>query len=291
MPEAGFDRSAEDLGNIVELGHVNFRVPDQALATTFYITGLGLTRDPYMMTGTTNMWVNVGHSQFHLPTGRAVVAPGIVTGLVVPDLRALVERLERVGRDLAGTAFACTEHAHAVEATCPWGNRIRCHAPDPDRFGSVRLGMAYASFEVARGKAEAIARFYAQVFGARCSLRDGVEGREACITCGPGQMLIFEERREPAPPCAEHHVQVYLADFSGPYRRLSEMGAPLRDTSRHQYSFSELRDPASGEMLFALDHETRSMTHPMYGRALVNRNPMQTTGGYKAGQDAFVWRA
>ena len=81
--------SAEDLGNIVELGHVNYRVPDQSLATTFYVTGLGLTRDPYMMTGTGNMWVNVGNSQFHLPTGRAVVAPGIVTGLVVPDLAGL----------------------------------------------------------------------------------------------------------------------------------------------------------------------------------------------------------
>ena len=34
-------------------------------------TGLGLTRDPYLMTSVTNMWVNVGRSQFHLPTGKA----------------------------------------------------------------------------------------------------------------------------------------------------------------------------------------------------------------------------
>ena len=27
-----FDRTAEDLGNIVELGHVNVTVPDQSLA-------------------------------------------------------------------------------------------------------------------------------------------------------------------------------------------------------------------------------------------------------------------
>jgi hypothetical protein len=27
-----FDRTAEDLGNIVELGHVNVRVPDQSKA-------------------------------------------------------------------------------------------------------------------------------------------------------------------------------------------------------------------------------------------------------------------
>ena len=41
-----YDRSAEDLGNIVGLEHVNLLVPDQGLATLFYISGLGLTRDP-----------------------------------------------------------------------------------------------------------------------------------------------------------------------------------------------------------------------------------------------------
>jgi hypothetical protein len=55
-----YDRSADDLGNIVNLGHVNFHIPDQSVATLFYIEGLGLTRDPYMMSGVDNMWVNVG---------------------------------------------------------------------------------------------------------------------------------------------------------------------------------------------------------------------------------------
>ena len=66
---AAYDRSQGDLGNIVELGHVNLTVPDQRLATIFYVSGLGLTRDPYMMTGVDNMWVNAGRTQFHLPTG------------------------------------------------------------------------------------------------------------------------------------------------------------------------------------------------------------------------------
>ena len=38
-----YDRSAEDLGNIVGLEHVNLQVEDQGLATLFYISGLGLT--------------------------------------------------------------------------------------------------------------------------------------------------------------------------------------------------------------------------------------------------------
>ena len=68
MTKPQFDRTVEDLGNIVELGHVNVTVPDQSKAIAFYLMGLGLTRDPYLMAGLENMWVNVGRGQFHLPT-------------------------------------------------------------------------------------------------------------------------------------------------------------------------------------------------------------------------------
>ena len=65
-----FDRAAEDLGNVIHLEHVNVQIPDQRLATLFYCAGLGLTRDPYLMVSDNNMWVNVGRSQFHLPSGE-----------------------------------------------------------------------------------------------------------------------------------------------------------------------------------------------------------------------------
>src|SRR5260221_365183 len=61
-----YDRSAEDLGNVVGLEHVNLLIPDQGRATLFYVTGLGLTRDPYLMTNVDNMWINAGRSQFHV---------------------------------------------------------------------------------------------------------------------------------------------------------------------------------------------------------------------------------
>ena len=83
-----FDRAAEDLGNSIHFEHVNVTVPDQRLATLFYIAGLGLTRDPYLMVSDTNMWVNVGRSQFHLPDGRAQVLRGH-TGLVIAGREAL----------------------------------------------------------------------------------------------------------------------------------------------------------------------------------------------------------
>ena len=168
-----YDRAVEDLGNIVNIGHVNFRIPDQGVATAFYMTGLGLTRDPFMMTGTNNMWVNVGDSQFHLPTGPATVAEGVVTGLVVPDLDELAVRLEFVSKELAGTNFTYGRTDAGVEVTCPWGNRFVCHAPDESRFGPYRSWISYVRFEVARGAAEPIARFYREVMSAVAKVQPG----------------------------------------------------------------------------------------------------------------------
>jgi hypothetical protein len=283
-----FDRAAEDLGNIVNLGHVNHRVPDQRLATIFYVSGLGLTRDPAMMTGVDNMWVNVGASQFHLPTGPAVVAPGIVTGLVLPDLVAFKERLARIRPQLAETRFAVQEIDGAIEATCPWGNRIRCHASDGERFDPSGLGLAYVSFEIPRGRAQAIARFYREVMRATAFTEKGAGGERARVVVGARQALIFEERDVPSDPCPHHHIQIYLADFSGPHRSLQKLGAAIEESNRHQYRFKTIVNAADGKPLFALDHETRSMTHPMYNRPLVNRNASQTTANYVAGADFFT---
>ena len=90
-----YDRAAEDLGNIVGLEHVNLLVPDQRPATLFYVSGLGLTRDPYMMTSVDNMWINVGpKSQFHLPTGKDQRLRGR-TAMVIPGREQLLRPLTR----------------------------------------------------------------------------------------------------------------------------------------------------------------------------------------------------
>jgi hypothetical protein len=99
MQQQQFDRAAEDLGNSIHLEHVNVTVPDQRLATLFYVTGLGLTRDPYIMVSDSNMWVNVGRSQFHLPSSGPQVLRGH-TGLVISGREALLERLSAVAKKL-----------------------------------------------------------------------------------------------------------------------------------------------------------------------------------------------
>src|ERR1700754_688931 len=121
-----FDRAAEDLGNSIHFEHVNVQIPDQHLATLFYVAGLGLTRDPYLNVADNNMWVNVGRSQFHLPTGTPQVLRGH-TGMVMEGREALLQRLSSVRKRLDGTPFDFSERNAHVEATCPWGNRIRCY--------------------------------------------------------------------------------------------------------------------------------------------------------------------
>jgi len=286
--ERRFDRTAEDLGNIVALEHVNVTVPDQQQATIFYIAGLGLTRDPYLMTGPTNMWVNVGRSQFHLPTGSAQVLRGH-TGIVVPNREALVRRLERTRKRLDGTRFDFKEHEKFVEATCPWGNRIRCYAPDQQRFGRITLGIVYVEFEVPKGTADRIARFYRSVIGARAAASDdNGTSRAGRVEVGIGQNLIFRETGGEPPPYDGHHIQIYVADFSGPYTKLLDKGLISEESDQHQYRFKDLVDPETGETLFTIEHEVRSMRHPLFMRPLVNRNPSQNNMNYAPGYDAWI---
>lgn len=281
-----FDRAAEDVGNILLLEHVNVWVPDQALATAFYVVGLGLTRDPYLMVGLDNMWVNAGQQQFHLPTGDPQVLRGVV-GLVLPDLEALARRLKELEEPLAGTRFAFAVEGEHVSATCPWGNRIRCHAPGP-RWPGMTLGMAYVELPVPAGHADGIARFYREIMGAPARV-ESEDGRPiASVVVGPAQRLRYCETDAPLAPYDGHHIAIYVADFSGPHGRLAARGLVSEESDRVQYRFEQIVDPADGRPLFTLEHEVRSATHPMFLRPLVNRNPAQRQPTYQRGRDAWV---
>jgi hypothetical protein len=282
-----FDRAAEDLGNSIHLEHVNVQVPDQRLATLFYVAGLGLTRDPYLMVSDSNMWINVGRSQFHLPSGEAQVLRGH-TAIVIAGREALLDRLASVARKLEGTAFAFSENNDYVEATCPWGNRIHCYEPDAARFGRITLGIPYVEFEVPMGTAPGICAFYPRIMGIPAELSNG-DGRIARVKMGKDQRLQFRETDRPQPEYDGHHVQMYITDFSGPYRALSERNLIYSEDNQYQYRFRDIVDLDSGKPLFTVEHEVRSATHPMYLRPLVNRNPAQTNTNYASGHDQWPW--
>jgi hypothetical protein len=239
------------------------------------------------MVSDSNMWVNAGRSQFHLPHGSAQVLRGH-TGLVISGREALLDRLASVKKKLEGTAFAFTEHNDHVEAVCPWGNRVRCYEPDAARFGRITLGIPYVEFDVPGGTARAIAAFYPAIMGMQAEFLNG-DAAMARVKVGKDQVLQFRETDRRHPEFDGHHVQIYITDFSGPYHRLKERGLVSQEDNQYQYRFRDIIDLDGGRLLFTVEHEVRSATHPMFMRPLVNRNPAQTNRTYAPGHEQWAY--
>jgi hypothetical protein len=286
-----YDRDAQAVGNIVLLEHFNVCIPDQRLAILFYVVGLGGTRDPYLFMGLENMWVNFGRTQVHLPSRavppRTEVLRG-TAGFVVPSLADLEKRLEfaasemkRVAPDLPNK-FAFARKGDVVEATCPWGNRVRCHPPSP-QFGNTEIGLAYVEFDVPQGAADGIARFYGEVMKAPSKAQAG----RATVSIGRSQYLYFTETSQPLPEYDNHHVQVYIADFGTPYHWLKARDLITMETDADEWRFQWIVDPRDGRELFQIEHEVRSMKHRLFNRPLVNRNHGISNMTYVSGTDAF----
>jgi hypothetical protein len=253
------DYSEEDVGNIVLLEHVNLQVPDQPMAMLFYIVGLGLTRDPYLNVGLGNMWANIGEQQFHLPTRSAQKISGYID-LVMPDL---------------------------VAVTCPWGNRFRCYESGP-AFGDMAQGLAAVDFNVPEGTAAAIANFYQNVLAAPATVQTDSDHHVAHVGIGRNQSLRFRESKESIPPYDGHHIAIYVANFSRAYNFLKSHQLISEDVRNHQFRFQSIIEADSGRTVFLLEHEVRSLRHPMFNRHFVNRDPAQSQRNYRRGRDALI---
>ncbi len=273
-------RSASDL---VLLEHVNLTQPDQQLATLFYVVGLGFTRDPFLMVGLDNMWINIGRTQMHLPTRRTPQRLRGCIGLTVPWQRELPARLAPLRALLAHTSFDFRDVGELLEVHCPWGNLFKLHAAPP---GEPLPGLAYVELDVPAGAAAGIGRFYTELLGAPATLLalgDGMQ--QAVVPLASGQSLRFVETRSSLPPYDGHHVQLYLDRPEEAHRRLGLRGLLQRDRGAQDWRFTQLVDPADGRPLYELEHEMRGCSHPLYGRRLVNRNPAQQQSSYRPGED------
>ena len=285
-----YDRDAQVVGNIVHLEHFNVIIGDQRLATLFYVVGLGGTRDPYIFPGLENMWVNFGRTQVHLPN-RGGKAPEVVrgtAGFVVPNLEDAKKRLEHAGKEMrrilpdVKTKFSWQEKDGTIEATCPWGNRVRLHAPSPE-FGRTELALAYVDFDVPPGTTEGIARFYNEVMRAPATFKKN----RTSVSIGRDQKLHFTETAAPQPEYDNHHIQVYIADFATPYHWLKERDLINMETDAEEWRFQWITDPKDGRKLFQIEHEVRSMKHRLFARPLVNRNHAVTNLNFVPGSDTF----
>jgi hypothetical protein len=283
-----YNRNEQSLGNILHMEHVNLMIPEQASALLFYITGLRFTRDPYLMTGLDNMWVNIGRSQIHLP--RRDPSPQVLRGtigLVVPNLNEVELSLTSIKEQLNGTKFSFERKNKCIEATCPWGNKIKLHEPSPE-FGSMHIGMPYVELSAPIGSAEKIANFYREIMAATTivGMRNG--SHCASITTGISQFIHFIETDKPQPDYDGHHVAIYIADFAGPYKKLIEHNLISRESDDYEWRFIDIIDLETKAVIFKIEHEVRSATHPLYARPLINRNPAQSNRGYRRGQDGFL---
>jgi hypothetical protein len=285
------DRATQDIGNIVHLEHFNCVIDDQRLAVLFYVVGLGATRDPYIFPGMENIWLNFGRTQVHMPS-RAVPPRTErlrgTAGFVVPSLEELKKRLDHAGKEMnriipeRKTHFDWHEKNGVIEAVDPWGTRVRCHAPAPE-FGTTELGLVYVDFDVPPGTVDGIARFYNEVMKSPARASEG----RATVGVGRAQRLMFTETKAPLPEYDGHHIQVYIADFSSPYRWLKERKLITMETDEAEWRFQWIVDPKTLKPLFQIEHEVRSMKHRLFARPLVNRNHGITNMTYAAGHDAF----
>ena len=80
-----------------------------------------------------------------------------------------------------------------------------------------------------------------------------------------------------------------MSRIFGPARELEKLDLITEESDRCQYRFEDIVDLDTGKELFTIEHEVRSMTHPLLNRPLVNRNPAQTNRHYQMGADEWDW--
>jgi hypothetical protein len=124
--------------------------------------------------------------------------------------------------------------------------------------------------------------------GMPAALRNG-DGKVAAVKTGRDQHLLFRETDRPQGDYDGHHVQMYITDFSGPYRKLLARNLVSREDNQYQYRFCDIVDLDSGKPLFTVEHEVRSATHPMFMRPMVNRNPAVNNRNYAYSHDQASW--
>ena len=281
-------RAAESLGNILHMEHINLQIPNQELATLYYISGLQLTRDPFLLTGIDNMWVNIGRNQLHLPSREP--APQLLRGtlgIIVPNIDKVEQSFISIKENLTNTDFSFFRTTDWIETTCPWGNHLRIHSPDPE-FGAIHLGMPYVELNAPVGSAKKIASFYQEIMGAVTSIGSRNGATCASVSTGNSQYMHFIETEKLQPEYDGHHVAIYISDFVAPYEKLKSLELISLESNQYEWRFVDIVDLDTGEIIFKLEHEVRSATHPLYARPLVNRNPDQTALEYHRGQDQFL---
>ena len=65
---------------------------------------------------------------------------------------------------------------------------------------------------------------------------------------------LLDNGYPPLPEFDGHHIQITLADFSGPHRKLLERGLITEESDQHQYRFIDIVDVDTNKPLHRLEH-------------------------------------
>ena len=168
-------------------------------------------------------------------------------------------------------------------------------AARPPGGASLGLGLRDVEFVVPRrprgGGAATAARvcaFYEAYFGARATVADG--GARCAVAVGLHQALVFRDAvgSEEVGEYDGHHIAVYVNGFAAAYERLARAGL-VWDNPRFphltypnlsaalghaEFRVRTIADPETGEALYELEHEVRSLEHATFsGRAWLGEPP------------------
>ena len=264
-----------EIGGIAHLEHVNFTVADYDLASVFFIAGLGFTRDPFTRTDETNMAINVGQQQYHLPR-RSVGTPPMhgVIGIITPELDAVKRRFDDLAREgvFDGTPYSYTVSQDGHEIMSPFGVRMRLHPRGNLPFPRV-LGLPYVEIPVPMGSAVGIGRFYERVMQASVAHEDS--GRAVRVTMGPYQWTRFIETDGLSDyDNGTFHIAYYVSHYNAVFDTINDRGDLLGGGDDQVFFFKNIFDPDTGKKVFGLENEVRSFYHPDFMRPLINRWPM-----------------
>ena len=280
-----FDRSAEDVGNILALEHLNLTVPEPRDCARFYVSGLGFTRDPYMDFGVlnfNNMWVNVRRPTIPFAGREAAAVPRTTSVSTCRDLDQLRWRLEHVGKSLKDTRSAgrsttitSTSRAHGAIAALPRAGSSRW------RSASAISTWRYRR-EPRRGSRGFISRFSRR-------RRTDANGLPQ-VQLGTNQTLRFiETENEISTPTTATTSQ--SMSQTSPRRTTGSRTRP-RHRGDRSASISLPGNRRSGRTNAAPCSRTRARgtqpEAPNVGRHLVNRNSGQTFLTFHRGREAFV---
>ncbi|GKY98060.1 hypothetical protein MPSEU_000764000 [Mayamaea pseudoterrestris] len=155
-------------------------------------------------------------------------------------------------------------------------------------------GISYLEFNCPVETAAVIANFYEHVLGAATTVMSDANTTVAIIAIGQidehgrsDQSLVFRETSEPLPPYDGHHVALYVGEspsaFDQAYMNCEQANviwvnprfsdaANTIEAARHckQFRFKDIVNLNTGQVVYELEHEVRSMEHECWTATVEN---------------------